>query len=115
MEKLIELLNERMKEKEKNWPKLARFTSYDWINKVFSLNNGCHFWVEFVLSKRFKFIKWLIDNDKINRSKVLISFSMAEFDGLWNMYCHWIDDDWRLLMILTVQDNPTEYLVSILK
>ena len=68
-----------------------------------------------LISKKFWFIQWLIENDKINRSKVLISFSMAEYDGLWNTYWHWVDDNQRLLMILTISDTPIKDLVSYLK
>ena len=40
---------------------------------------------------------------------------MAEYDGLWNMYWHWVDDNQRLLMILAISDTPIEDLVSTLK
>ena len=119
MEKLIEILNEYEKEVKKSeivwsidndWD-ICRQT-YEWVDyneytEYMNTNN--------LISKSFWFIKWLVDNDKIDRDKVLISFSMAEYDGLWNMYWHWVDDNQRLLMILAISDTPIEDLVSTLK
>ena len=107
MEKLIDLLNKEMQEKEKAWPKLARFTSYDGINKVFNLNNGCSFCVEFVLSKRYRFIKRLVKNNKIDLSK------------LWKKSYMWFGDKYTreasLLMILSISNTPIKDLISMLK
>ena len=111
MDKLIELLNKEMEEKEKAWPKLARFTSYDGINKVFNLNNGCSFCVEFVLSKRFEFIKWLVENDKIKFDENEYKQSIEEL----NKDCRTFEEYELLLMVLSIQDNPIEFLISILK
>ena len=104
MEKLIELLNKEMEEKEKTWPKLARFTSYDGINKVFNLNNGCSFCVEFVLSKRYEFIKWLCGNNKIDLLKLDNRIALS-----------WFNKVERVLMALTIQENPISFLIDILK
>ena len=104
MEKLIELLNKEMEEKEKTWPKLARFTSYDGINKVFNLNNGCSFCIEFVLSKRYGFIEWLINEKKIDLLKLDNRIALS-----------WFNKVERVLMALTIQENPTEFLNSVLK
>ena len=109
MEKLIDLLNKEMEEKEKTWPKLARFTSYDGINKVFNLNNGCSFCVEFVLSKRYRFIKRLIENDKIDLEEV------EKINQTWNIYIRFWWDYEKVLMLLSISDNPVEFLISILK
>ena len=107
MEKLIELLNKEMEEKEKAWPKLARFTSYDGINKVFNLNNGCSFCVEFVLSKRYGFIKWLLDKDKIN-TNYITGYSIYWTDEYFTPYEN-------LLMDLARFEEPLNYLASLLK
>ncbi len=104
MEKLIDLLNKEMEEKEKAWPKLARFTSYDGINKVFNLNNGCSFCVEFVLSKRYGFIKWLVGKNKIDLLKLDNRIALSEFNKIE-----------RVLMALTIQENPISFLIDILK
>jgi len=116
MEKLIELLNEYNKEKT-NGEIWWREREYD--NEFWNLLYGSYSWWTFstlyCISKKYWFIQRLVDNDKIDRDKVLISFSMAEYDGLWNMYWHWVDDNQRLLMILAISDTPIEDLVSTLK
>lgn len=104
-----------MEEKEKIWPKLARFTSYDGINKVFNLNNGCCFWVEFVLSKRYWFIEWLVNEDKIEFYKVSQAENELEVDVNVYRISYKEDNYYWLLMILAIQDEPAEFLVSILK
>ena len=99
MEKLIELLNEY--ENMDNWENLHQ--------------------VEFreskIISKKYWFIKWLVENDKIdfNKRPELYTFK-AETETRWlnNM----VDGSWHyesLLMLLAIQDNPIEFLVSILK
>lgn len=70
---------------------------------------------EWIISKRFGFIKWLVDNDKIDRDKVLISFAMTERDWLWNYYWHWVEDYQRILMLLSISDTPIDDLISYLK
>lgn len=118
MEKLIELLNKEMEEKEKAWPKLARFTSYDGINKVFNLNNGCSFCVEFVLSKRYWFIEWLVKKDKISHFEI-----DRKIINSWWLY-HWkettINRVWNnldkvLIVLLSISDTPISDLISYLK
>lgn len=51
------------------------------------------------------FIKWLVDNDKIDFDKTQIWFQLT----LW----YWKYES--LLMILSIQDNPIKYLCSILR
>ena len=117
MEKLIDLLNKEMEEKEKAWPKLARFTSYDGINKVFNLNNGCSFCVEFVLSKRYRFIKRLIENDKIDTNKlekIWYEETVYMYDWQYREIVEYSDYE-SLLILLSIQDKPIEFLISVLK
>ncbi len=110
MEKLIELLNEY--EKELNTGLRWRIDEMYWMLwRWLSL-----MWVDqYLISKHYWFIKWLVDNDKIDRDRVLISFSMSESDWLWNYYWHWVECYQSLLMLLAIQDEPIEFLISILK
>lgn len=106
-----------MEEKEKAWPKLARFTSYDGINKVFNLNNGCSFWVEFVFSKRYEFIKWLVENNKINFDKVNKVYYKKIYcwtDWKYISYAEFLDEE-ILIMRLSISDSPVNDLISYLK
>lgn len=124
MEKLIELLNERMKEEEKIWPKHSRFLNYDGINHVFRLDNGCSFCMEFVLSKRYWFIQRLVENDKIDTAayKTVYSWDLdkrktltmsSNWDEFYQVIEHWVYES--LLMLLSISDTPIDDLISYLK
>ena len=63
--------------------------------------------IEKVFSKRFWFIQWLVENEKIDLYKI---------PEIWNSNPDYIL--WEVevaLMELAVQDKPIEFLVSILK
>lgn len=98
MEKLIELLNE-YEEKYRDfhfvwdWNEWREFTEFE---------------VAFIISKKFWFIKWLVENEKIDVEKVYNNsdYPMVKRDEF--LY------EW-LLMLLSIQDEPIEFLVSILK
>lgn len=68
-----------------------------------------------IISKEYGFIKWLVDNDKIDYEKV---------DKSWNDEMSFVDfklDNIMeirikvVLMLLSIQDEPIEFLISILK
>ena len=63
--------------------------------------------VEKVISKEFWFIKWLVDNDKIDLDKLEDNWDWYYIDT-GNVYHD-------MLALLSIQDNPIEFLVSILK
>jgi hypothetical protein len=70
------------------------------------------FYEENLISKKFWFIKWLVENDKIDRSKVLEEiWSCIKISWLWPHYSFYS----ALLMILAVSDTPIEDLISYLK
>lgn len=54
-----------------------------------------------IISKKFWFIKWLVENEKI------------DLDGYPDI--DFFNDVNSLLMYLAIQDEPIEFLVSILK
>ena len=104
MDKLIKLLNEYTR---------SSFVKFE---------DGCfkepYMWEDWrwdsateVISKEYWFIKRLVDNGKINTKKVdedrleTIQYSEKERITIY---------DW-LLMILSIKDNPIEYLCSLLK
>jgi len=104
--KLIELLNE-WQEKEL-WKAWAKYLMFDWINNVFELNNGCSLCQELVLSHRFCFVKWLVENDKIDLEKEIKNSELN-----W-LHEHYFKED-CLLMLLSISDTPIEDLISYLK
>lgn len=109
MEKLIELLTEHSR--NHYWFKSDDDIEIDTDSICFHLY---HKWkrcfpirVETVICKDFWFIKWLVDNDKID-------FRKLEDNGDWydiNTGNEYLD----ILALLSIQDNPVELLVSILK
>ena len=109
MQKLIELLNEYKKIKWYDWN--TKITNYD--TDTGSFTNG-YSWLEYeiVIGKRYGFIKWLVENDKIDRSKVLEEiWSCIKISWLWPHYSFYS----ALLMILAVSDTPIEDLLLYLK
>ena len=106
MEKLIELLNEyeekenlNMYEWEIEWEDILAYSKfrdgYETINV----------WESIIISKWYEFIKWLVENEKIK----------------WDEKFYLEDDEWLfgtyecLLMQLAIQDEPINFLISILK
>ena len=91
MEKLIELLNEYRTEKgERNLNEFEVSQTLDSLNYL------------------RLFIQWLVENEKVewNNKDIAIKEWI-----LWKS----IDNYHSLLMALAIQDNPIEFLVSILK
>lgn len=116
MEKLIELLNEYEKEK-KSWFTWRSIDSYD--NCVYGVD--CDWETEITMysdlySKQYWFIKWLVDNEKVDFRKL----DYKKFSGdiptryyLWTYIRYSFENE--ILMALSIQDNPIEFLISILK
>jgi len=113
MEKLIELLNEY--ETPRSWIVFKSYDDYDWT----------FYWVDcdweteiawsdsYICSKKFWFIEWLVENEKINEEKVKKEaeyYWTDEYDVyVWYVFYH------RLLMLLSIQDKPIKDLISYLK
>ena len=74
-----------------------------------------------VFSKSFGFIKWLVDNDKIDKKKIdtrLVRHVESHYDEDWywveNSYEDYSDTD-TLLMLLSISNSPIEDLLLYLK
>ena len=61
---------------------------------------------ERIISKKFWFIKWLVENDKIE---------FREDFYLEDQHWWWFGEDENIIMLLSIQDEPIQFLVSILK
>ena len=108
MEKLIELLNEYEKKELKSefyeWEKWVW-----WDTNLFRRDTRDEEWSHlysetadtYVISKKYGFIKWLVENDKIDLEKFPQIMEYSDLESL--------------LMYLSIQDKPIEYLLSILK
>jgi hypothetical protein len=115
MEKLIELLNEYEKVREKSEYQKLSNKEYKWFSSYFfplcfwhkedfswAMTNEFGEWTENVIcSKKFWFIKWLVENEKIDLDRI----PAIEDNGATNI----------VLMLLSIQDEPIEFLISILK
>ena len=111
MEKLIELLNEFWEYDlvEHKWEICKWTTDDEWeINIYTDYTNN-------IISKKFWFIKWLVENEKINfewmnwHANIIKHLRDVKKYG-WEQIKEWV-----VLMLLSIQDNPIEFLVSILK
>ena len=90
IEKLIELLNEYGIDGD-HWSK---------EENLYSEENSL-----LIISKSYWFIKWLVENEKIDMKKHFYD----------KMSCVWYSDLNIVLCELAIQDEPIEFLISILK
>lgn len=107
--KLIELLNE-FEEYNKNceFDEVYNYYPYRvWYEWDFEtdLTENCMN-ITFIMSKTFWFIKWLVENDKIDFKKLTVNYIYHDDEWSWEK---------ELLMQLAIQEKPIEFLVSILK
>lgn len=108
MEKLIELLNEYEAKRYKT-SVIANIRKGE-EDRLSYLEMNWNYSELLCISKGYEFIKWLVDNDKIDLEKLLKGIKENK------IYCwKWWKVRNMLLMLLAIQDNPIEFLVSILK
>lgn len=118
MEKLIELLNEYTK-KEKFWIIWKLWEDPIWV--YWYVNDKYWLWWAsklVIISKEYWFIKWLVDNDKIDLDKLDEKSErkpMYSFEEEWKIWFKLFEVYESLLMILAISDTPIEDLVSYLK
>lgn len=96
MEKLLKLLNEYLWqtnivviEQEIEWRRDIFFENEDWF----------HAEEAEIISKKFWFIQWLVDNDRTLPINPLHGYSKTN----------------RVIITLAVKDDPISFLVSVLK
>lgn len=118
MEKLIELLNKYETKTVVHW--------YEWywqdVLMCRYIKDNFEFYTDeattIVISKYYWFIKWLVENDKIDLDMVR--------EKLWIPCCVWygrwriiavkdVEDYKQILMLLSISDTPIDDLVSYLK
>jgi len=116
MEKLVELLNEYRTEK------LRREMYVNWADKEAIELSEAERINEYEVSQTLDslnylrlFIKWLVENEKIDfenrdlKDKYMEYFERYPYRPYTDFSLEW------LIMLLSIQDNPIEFLVSILK
>jgi len=126
MEKLKELLNKWIEEWWKPyWDdysilKISEIEKSDWLYFV-SFVWEDYPWpvnLEHLLTKQAGLIKWLVKSDKIAWRKCLnlwYEIAVIDKEGEDIDIMRTFDDYEQLLMYLAIQDNPIEFLISILK
>lgn len=111
MEKLIELLNEYGEYDlvEHKWTICKRDTDDEWEINIYTD------YTAIIISKKFWFIKWLVDNNKIDWSKYGYSIEYTKSrEGLLPL--HRVVKRWdSIIMWLSIIEKPLEFLISILK
>jgi len=126
MEKLLKLLNKAkpLKKYKEYW--------YRW-NEIYLITYAEDYWASEsrnitldIISKSYGFIKWLTKNDYIDRNKIdelkliptLTYHNMVDDCDCGKSHWHpytFVGDEDELLMLLAIDDNPIEFLISILK
>lgn len=129
IEKLIELLNEYEKEVKKSefyeWEKWIW-----WATNLFRRDTRDEEWSHiysdtadtYVISKKYGFIKWLVENDKIDIVKVYENLTNYEIEIRIRAVKELLENNeedtiayLKLLMLLAIQDEPIRFLCEILK
>ena len=109
MEKLIELLNECTNKQALH---IRMSEPYKWVylqyDETFTVN---------IISKKFWFIKWLVENDKIDREKFWNSETKSSKYSDFDLSYDTPREDYTntLLVELSIQDEPIQFLIGILR
>ena len=122
MEKLVELLNKFEKEKIiNNWWYVDEDDEYFWRSLEWwdivnwSFDPDAHWFFKYqIISKDFKFIERLEKNDKIDRPKVWLKIKDLWDEYWWFGIYSWIHIE-CLIMLLSIQDDPLQFLSWIIK
>ena len=116
MEKLIELLKESGKADEicPTWIDIRK-QYFDAGN----ITRADRMMYEYLCSKHFWFIKWLVENDKIDYKKLKEGredLCDVNLRHLRNKYINVVSLSYvKLLMLLAISDEPIEFLIDVLK
>ena len=123
MEKLIDLLNEYENRDLElgEWEESNARTENNWhlwFNGANKVQFDTYMFDSLALSKQYWFIKWLVENEKIEYRKIIekeieVWFKLVRIKDYPNKIKE--EDVEELLMLLSIQDEPIEFLVSILK
>lgn len=105
MEKLSKLLNEYLESKKKDIKQFMNIAAL-------MTHSDSKLYQTYIISKDFEFIKRLVENDKIDRDKEL------KENWLFRKYFYdleYVKNYDRLVMWLSVEDDPISFLISLLK
>ena len=106
---IIKLLNEF--ENEKSNTHIVYWHYYQ--NWFHYLENDKTYSELLMISKEHWFIKWLLDTKKIDRDKLYVEMNWVVYFNYYEQEVleEYSDSDW-LIMLLSIQDDPIEFLIS---
>ena len=119
--RLIELLNEYEKNNKTDlWTHWYEWCLYEnnlalrsaWVFQIWT------FIIILLISKEYGFIQRLVDNDKIDLENQAMQYAKSDLSKFFTEWKdkNWMSDDYAmLLMLLSIQNEPIEFLCSILK
>lgn len=110
MEKLSKLLNEYLESKKKDIKQFMNIAAL-------MTQSDSKLYQTYIISKDFEFIKWLVENDKIDRAKFWNSETKSSKYSDFELSYDTSREDYTniLLMELSISDTPIELLISYLK
>ena len=118
--KLIELLNEFINKTIYPYDRGAKCIWYE--NHLFLFDTWTDVLEDTVISARYGFIKWLVENDKIDIVKVYENLTNYEIEIRIRAVKELLDNNeedtiayLKLLMLLAIQDEPIRFLCEVLK
>ena len=105
--KILDLFNEYNLSPEMTWWEICDTRTEDDRNHISRTDRA------YIVSKDFWWIKWLVENDKID----IVKLRWANWcpTNWWCRETEWYSDEECLLILLSIQDEPIEFLISILK
>ena len=122
MDKLIELIIEFQKEIWQTTYDLDMYHYDDKLKLIIIWRDVSKWFIDYIDIFRLLFapwfIKWLVDNDKIDLEKLDKKSErkpMYSFEEEWKIWFKLFGVYDSLLMLLAIQDNPIEFLCSVLK
>ena len=116
IEKLIELLNEY--ETPRSWVVYKSYDDYDWFFYWVDIDGETEIsWSDsLICSKKFWWIWWLVENDKIDLWKIKKLYRKSNEHSIHTYPIMYEYSDYEsLLMLLSISDTPIEDLVSYLR
>ena len=106
--KILDLFNEYNLSPEMTWLEVEQPRTEKDRNTMSRMDKA------YIVSKDFWWIKWLVDNDKIDLYKAKWNSDRIYYKEYWSWGFTCSNEEF-VLMLLSISDEPIEFLCSILK
>lgn len=121
MNKLVKLLNEYEEDKIKNseWLDVMNIWKCEWTLHYYNNYKDENVFDNvryLIISKEYWFIEWLLEKKKIDRDELYNEMNWVVYYNHyeWEIIEEYSDSDW-LIMLLSIQNEPIKFLLSVLK